>query len=95
MKQPVEWNNRDIAAVRNRNFGNGILAALPALYGWQVHGWIFGLIMFAILLVTFAAIGWGIVSGRIRPSHAVWYRGIILVVAFAGVGLSAMEVVRP
>ena len=94
MKEPVEWNDKDIEAIRNRTFGNGLLATFPALYGWQVYGWKIGVVTFVLLLAILALIGWNIVLGHLRPSHASWYRAIIVALAFAIIGLSSAELVK-
>lgn len=93
-KSPVEWDDEDIGALQKPNIGNFALALLPALYAWQLYGWLIATGVFLPTLAVLASIGWGVVLGKLKPSRSRWYKGLLIVLVLAALAVSAMEAGR-
>ena len=72
--------------------GNGIIAALPALYAWQLYGWLIAIAVFLFVLVTLAAISWAVVLDRMSARKASVIRIAFVVLIFVGLAVSAAQV---
>jgi hypothetical protein len=67
------------------------LALLPAVYAWQVHGWVTALCLFMLVLILLALLGWTFIVREWSLRKLVWARTALILLSMAAVGVSAME----
>lgn len=86
------WTEKDHEEmVRPKTFGNFALALFPAVYCWQLYGWVAALIFWFVVATILTALSWGMFFGKIRPVVLWWLKAGLIAVSFLGLGLSAME----
>lgn len=75
-----------------RYLSNEIISALPALYAWQLYGWLIAIVIFVFVLATLAAISWSIVLERMSARKGAILRITFVLLIFAGLAVSASQV---
>ena len=72
-----------------------ILAAVPALYAWQMHGWTVGAIAFLVVYGLIFGVGFAAIHRDWPARQALWARAGIVLAAFVLIGISGAESCDP
>jgi hypothetical protein len=72
--------------------GNGIIAVLPALYAWQLYGWLVAIAVFIAVLIPLAAISWCVVLDKMSARKAGILRVAFVLIGFVALGFSAAQI---
>ena len=76
-------------------FPKSLLAAVPAIYTWQVYGWPAALAVFVVVDLLLVALGWAYVLRDWSFRRLVLARSALVITAWLLIALSAAETCDP
>jgi hypothetical protein len=77
--------------MRDVPLSNYVIAALPALYGLQLYGWGWALLVFAAVVIPLAVVGWLLMFEKVSTRTWRICRFTFPALGFVALALSAME----
>ena len=74
----------------DRQFGNGVISLVPALYAWQLYSWKFAILVYVLALIPLAILSWGVVFDKLSARWAARLRVVFILTFMIALGVSAM-----